>query len=70
MTTDFIQHVTKIQSIQSIQFHIAGCFVTPLFRELIVYYYYFLDMALLLLDMSKLYEVKQGMIHFHWTLQH
>lgn len=70
MTTDFTQRMIKIQSIQSIQFHIPSCFVTLLFREVIVYYYYYLDMALLLLDISKLYEVKQDMIHFHWTLQH
>lgn len=62
MTTDFTQSMIEIQPIQ---FQVASCFVTPLFKEVIVCYYYYLDMALLLLDVSELYEVKKDMVHFH-----
>lgn len=66
MTTDLTQHMTNIQSIQSVQFHIASWIVTQLFSEVILYY--FLQSGqdtLLLWDMSKLYEVKQV-----WNVQH
>lgn len=57
---------TNIQSIQSVQFHIAGWIATQFFNEVILYY--FLQSGhdtLLLLDMGKLYEVKQV-----WIVQH
>lgn len=47
MAADLTQDMTNIQSIQSVQFHIASWIVTPVFNEVILNYFYNLDTALI-----------------------